>query len=375
MFSSYAWCYDLEKDGIYYNVLNEADKTVEVTYKDADYPCYSEDVVIPSTVNGYNVISIGDYAFSYCTKLTSITIPGSVTGIGEYAFESCDGLTSVTIPGNVTSIGFKAFYFCSGLKSVIISNGVTSIEDDAFSGCFSLTSVTIPSSLTSLGAGAFHNCDSLPTDEDGCVYLGNIFVSCPKAMKEYTVKAGTQFIHSHAFDGCSDLVTVTIPGSVTNIGVYAFRDCTSLVSVDIPNGVKSIESYAFLGCSELTSVTIPKSVENIGGDAFGDCDKLANVYNYAEEAQSSFEDIFSTYGTLHVLKGYKDVYADAWGWEDFTIVDDLEPQQNNANHIDNTKYDVTEDMSATFSLDGGLISCNNLKTGIYIRNSKKFMVK
>ena len=83
-------------------------------------------LTIPSTINGYSVTSIGRYAFSDCSELTSVTIPDSVTSIGSSAFYNCSGLTSVTIPNSVTSIGGEAFSGCSGLTSVTIPDSVTS---------------------------------------------------------------------------------------------------------------------------------------------------------------------------------------------------------------------------------------------------------
>ena len=62
--------------------------------------------------------TIGDYAFNYCSSLTSITIPDGVTTIGEYAFSSCVALTSITIPNSVTTIGGYAFYVSSAIKTV-----------------------------------------------------------------------------------------------------------------------------------------------------------------------------------------------------------------------------------------------------------------
>ena len=88
------------------------------------------------TVKVYPVNSIGNSAFSHCTRLTSVTIPDSVTSIGNSAFSGCSGLTSVTIPDSVTSIDSYAFKNCSGLIGELkIPTGVTSIGISAFSGC------------------------------------------------------------------------------------------------------------------------------------------------------------------------------------------------------------------------------------------------
>ena len=73
-------------------------------------------MTIPSSVT-----SIGQYAFSSCSGLTSVTIPEGVTSIGSYVFEGCIGLTSVTIPDSVTSIGERTFYGCTSLTSMTFS--------------------------------------------------------------------------------------------------------------------------------------------------------------------------------------------------------------------------------------------------------------
>ena len=99
-------------------------------------------VTIPNSVS-----SIGDYAFEYCSGLTSIVIPNSVTSIGEGAFAYCSGLTTVTIGNSVARIGAGAFYKCSSLMSVVIPDSVTSIEYSAFDGCSSLESVPIGDSI------------------------------------------------------------------------------------------------------------------------------------------------------------------------------------------------------------------------------------
>jgi ribosomal protein L37AE/L43A len=133
------------------------------------------------------VTSIGNYAFTYCVSLTSITIPDSVTSIGYYAFFYCSSLTSITISDSVTSIGNYAFFYCRSLTSITIPDSVTSIGNYAFSNCRSLTSITISDSVTSIGNDAFYGCSNLKT----------ISLSCKSSLKRSD------------FGGQADLVSYT----------------------------------------------------------------------------------------------------------------------------------------------------------------------
>lgn len=204
-----------------------------------------------------SVTSIGDYAFSGCSGLISVSIPSIVTNIGKRAFWCCNSITCVEIPSNVVSIGDEVFKSCSSLTSVVISNGATSIGAGMFSGCNSLVSVAIPNSITSVGGYAFSNCsEGLYTEVCGVVYVDNWVIGVVnKTITAANITLKSRGIAGNAFSGCSSLMSVTIPDSVTSIGYYAFSGCSSLTSIEIPNSVTSIEYRVFNGCSNLTRVT------------------------------------------------------------------------------------------------------------------------
>ena len=307
IFSISASAYDVEVDGIYYNLVSKG-KIAEVTEGDGKY---SGSITIPSSIKvndaKYTVTSIGKSAFSFCTGLTSITIPNSVTSIGESAFFNCSSLTSISIPNSVTSIESGAFRLCSSLTSITIPNSVTSIVWGCFSGCSSLTSVTIPNSVTSIDMVAFEGC---------------------RGLTSVTIPNSVTSIGASAFKGCSGLTSVTIPNSVSKIEMDTFSDCSGLTSVTIPNSVASIEYGAFSGCSSLTSITIPNSVRIIESGAFQSCSNLENVYCYAEKFSRIGDDIFKDsyieYATLHVPSSALSYYQTTEPWSGFGTIKTLE---------------------------------------------------
>ena len=258
-------------------------------------------VVIPVTINGWPVTSIGEEAFSgsaltsvtipgsvtsigekaffECTSLTSVTIPNGVTSIEEMAFFGCTSLTSVAIPNSVTSIGEMMFWECTALTNVMIGNGVTSIGDYAFTGCQSLTSLTIGTNVTSIGFQAFNGCLDLTTVTipDSVTNIGSgIFYYCYN-LTNVTIGNGVTSIGYQAFYECFALFRVTIGTNVTSIGDQAFKFCAGLGSITIPNSVTSIGNDAFYDDGALASIVIPNSVTNIGNEAFKWCNNLRSV--------------------------------------------------------------------------------------------------
>ena len=157
---------------------------------------------------------IGEYAFAYCSGLTSLNLPAGITSINYGAFLDCSGLTSLTLPDGITSIGSRAFYGCSGLTSLTLPAGITSIDKYAFSGCSRLTSLTLPAGITSIGEFAFSYCSGLTS----------IYVYAEKVPR----------IGRYAFEGCaSRKCTLYVPkGTYDNYRRSEFGYFENIVEFD-----------------------------------------------------------------------------------------------------------------------------------------------
>ena len=257
---------------------------------------------------------IGEYAFAYCSGLTSLTLPVGITSIGEFAFSGCSGLTSLTLPAGITSIGEYAFYGCSGLTSLNLPAGITEIGESTFSDCSGLTSLTLPDGITSIGISAFAYCSGLTslTLPAGITSINyGAFLDC-SGLTSLTLPAGITSIGDDTFYGCSGLTSLTLPAGITSIGEYAFSGCSGLTSLNLPAGITSIDKYAFSGCSRLTSLTLPAGITSIGEFAFSYCSGLTSIYEYAEKVprigRYAFEGCASRKCTLYVPKGTYDNY-------------------------------------------------------------------
>ena len=257
---------------------------------------------------------IGEYAFAYCSGLTSLTLPVGITSIGEFAFSGCSGLTSLTLPAGITSIGEYAFYGCSGLTSLTLPAGITEIGESTFSDCSGLTSLTLPDGITSIGISAFSDCSGLTslTLPAGITSIDKYaFLDC-SGLTSLTLPDGITSIGISAFYGCSGLTSLTLPAGITSIGDDTFSGCSGLTSLTLPAGITSIGEYAFSGCSRLTSLTLPAGITSIGEFAFSYCSGLTSIYVYAEKVprigRYAFEGCASRKCTLYVPKGTYDNY-------------------------------------------------------------------
>ena len=326
-------------------------------------------LVVPSSCS-----AIGSYAFNNLVLITDVTVPDYVTTIGRGAFKGCSDLVNITLPfvggkvnatdnaavfgyifdyttssssslvyqysGNYyyyyyipktiksvivtkqTAIPQNAFRNCDFIERITILQSVTSIGDYAFDKCSSLTSVSISEGVTSIGSYAFAGCSLLSkfnSDKEGALVIPS---SCSK-------------IGSYAFNNMVLITDVTVPDSVTAIGIGAFKGCSGLVNITlpfvgrevnatneyavvfgyifdyttssssslvyqysgkyydyyyIPKTIKSvtitkqtaIPQYAFRNCDFIESITIPQNVTEIGIYAFAGCKKLKTLNSKVE---------------------------------------------------------------------------------------------
>jgi hypothetical protein len=232
---------------------------------------------LTSVTLGTNVVSIGDGAFSYCYRVTGITIPDSVTSVGDHAFNACGSLASVAIGQNVANIGNFAFAFCANLTSLTIPNSVNRIGTNAFVGCSSLTSITIPDSVSRIDDLAFGSCAGLTSVVigSGVTNIGNLAFNFCTGLTAITIPGNVASIGTAAFYSCSNLASATIDSG--NIGDFAFGYCGNLNTVLLGGSVANIGDFAFAFCSGLTGITIPQSVNSIGVNAFFSCNGLDNA--------------------------------------------------------------------------------------------------
>ena len=276
-------------DVIDYEIVNE-----EVTL--LAYLGLKPELVIPSTLNGYPVVAIGNAAFQDNAIVTHVTlpegvktigddafrnssiehleVPRSLLSIGNRAFQDATSLTTVTFAqdSQLESIGQSAFSQASALTNLHLPERLVSIGRWAFQDASGLTSIHLPGSLTSVGASPFRgasNLVSITVDEANATFTsvnGVLFdqqmttlLKYPEGMElsEYTVPASVTEIGEFAFSYLDVLTTVLFAqgSEVENIGVGAFQNARALTTIHLPASVLNIGTSAFKGATALTTVT------------------------------------------------------------------------------------------------------------------------
>lgn len=245
---------------------------------------YLQTITFSDNVNYFLV----DYAFKDCTSLTSITLNKGLTKVPKYAFYNCKSLKNINLPTTVTEIDDYAFYN-SGFVSFSFTTNMTRIGNYAFS-LSKLESASISTSITEIGSFAFSDCSNLKTVviPSSVTNLGNnkiisstttyggVFKNCP-LLNKAVIRANITTLNQNMFYNCPSLNQVELPSSLTKIEEYAFAMNTNLVSINIPSNVTSIGKSCFNSCSKLTNVNIPNGVTSIESNLFSNCSALENI--------------------------------------------------------------------------------------------------
>lgn len=297
---------------------------------------------IGTPVNSYNVISIGESAFSGIRNLESLTISEEIETIADNAFKNCYDLKSISLPSTLKSIGKSAFQYCIALKKVTLPSSITTIGDNAFNGCTNLVEVeSNMSALVPVTSTTFPNDIILyiPSDRTEQEYkdCGWIYSNCFLGHKVECQKSNMTYVYGASDPAdrkeailliCSQTSeTVDIPATVPetdkkviSIAKNAFLNNNTMKNLIIPEGVESIGAYAFKNCSKLTTIVLPSTLSSIRNYAFAQCSNITKITSRIEGTKlfALEENVFpSIVPTIYIPGGSKEYYTSKEGWKQY----------------------------------------------------------
>lgn len=307
------------------NSAGEIMRNITISNSVKNYAFYMNEALESVNFAESGVTNIGESAFYGCNKLTSITIPSSLTSIQKNAFSACslissvvwnathcgdfswtqNGPTSITttapfygIRTQITSLVFGENvdkipnYICrglTGLTSIIIPESVETIGESSFTDCSNLTSVTWNAANCAWNNGSYSPFNSSAT-KISSFSLGNNVANIPQRLckgftliSSITIPTSVTSIGEDAFSGCSNLKYIT--WNATNCGDFTSSTApfdpikTQIRTFTLGNGVQHIPAYLCNGMSSsyLTSITIPSSVTSIGAHALQGCSHISQI--------------------------------------------------------------------------------------------------
>ena len=259
-----SWYYDLDAEGNAINIYA--------------FGNFSGDVIIPDTLDGHKVISIGKNNSSLDNSLFYTSIGGE---------DYWDNITSITVP-----------------------EGVKYINDDAFSGYKKLERVILPDSIVYIGDDAFRSSSNLAyinSDVEGKVvmpknlqYYGESIFAYDDKINAFEFPQQINYIQDWTFYATEGFSNLTIPGQFEYIGEGAFAD-SEIENLTIEDGVKIIKDDAFEMNESLKKVNLADSVISIGKNAFYLCKSLSE-FNYNGKLSYIGKEVFDYTKVKDVLK-------------------------------------------------------------------------
>ena len=167
-----------------------------------------KDIVIPQSIDGRDVVSIGQDCFSDNKEILSVELSGKLKTIQSFAFYRCDKLSKLIIKNGLKIIGRSAFAHCTALEAVTLPKSVTQIGECAFANCTELKTVSFAGQRElQIGAAAFSET----------------------AIEKIVLPEGTTTISNAAFINCKKLKEVYLPNSVSSVKSNAFKKSPKVV--------------------------------------------------------------------------------------------------------------------------------------------------
>ena len=253
------------------------------------------DLTIPSTLGGHPVSVVGGIidmqngvqydVFEGNKRITSLTVSEGIREIGNYAFKDCSNMSKLSLPSSLERIEAFGFAWCSALTEITIPENVTYIGESAFTGIFSLESLTIEADHPTLYQNPFTYARkltriSVPAGKGYVIVDGALVresdrcLVCPaygSLPEDYILPAGVERVEELAFFGCRGVRSVTLPGSVREIGFASFSSCEDLTVFRAEDGLETVGAYALGGCLLLNDVTLPGTVTAIDDTSLSGC--------------------------------------------------------------------------------------------------------
>ena len=382
---------------VVWNAKNCAD------FSSASYPpFYNISSQITSFTFGDCVKHVPAYLCHGMSKLTSITIPNSVTTIGDRAFYDCTGLTSITSLAEIPpTLGYYAFYNVSTQIPVYVPCGRVSAYKtangwkvfDNIREPLAEYSIIVSTSNNQMGtaivdynticgnqisATANHGYhfvqwsdgntdnprtleltqDTILTAEFVQLFSGqcgdNLYWDYDEASKKISITgSGDMYDYTKSTQPWylfqEQITELVISPTTTSIGTSAFSGCSGLTSITIPNSVTSIGEGAFEGCSNLVKASLGYSMETIGKYAFAECRKLIHTYCYAVDPPYAYANSFANYnGYLYApCENQRDYILDMV-WGDFKFIECIGAESDETGSYDVTVTPGSNDVTITW---------------------------
>ena len=367
-------------------------------------------ITIPNSVT-----HIGDFAFSGCENLTSITIPESVTGIGAYAFQNCRKLTSIIIPKSVTSIGPKAFQYTYNITSITCE---AIVPPTCNTECFASINKSIPVYVPASSVNAyktasqwkdFTNIQPLSVDPNLTLALTDANADLTEGYyktEKVTYTRNNMTVGGYAtfclpFDIDLSNTTDNFSNVYVPLNISLCKPSGALLLLlDEVNSYSTIKAgQPFVAKCKTSNVTFKNSSEvSFEGTISNPSATSVKVYNFdgvsAALTQKNDVDV-RIGGTFSKTTGLNDNYYRAFFTNgSFGPTTSVNPfrmyvYKNDYNavgsKITSISFDfsevttgirelqMTNEKSSVYDLNGRVVNEKNLKSGIYIKNGKKYI--